>query len=131
MQKMAAPTLRYLLIFFHLFVFSLLRVTYLIAFKGKDPADYKRVKRCFIFKCSNCTLQNIENVLPSEADANSLISDENSVSCEVKPTTEKVYSSPSQRPSTLFPQQFPLSTPLIFVPPAMISPLSPIFAPLP
>jgi hypothetical protein len=70
-------------------------------------------------------LQNIENVLPSEAGATNFIPSENTVGRE-DTITEKVNSSPSHRPSILFPQ----STPLFFVPPAMISPISsPIFVP--
>ncbi|EFX74897.1 hypothetical protein DAPPUDRAFT_108358 [Daphnia pulex] len=67
---------------------------------------YRRIKRCYIFKCSNCTLQNIENKLPSEARATNCISSENSVVSE-ETTTEKVNSSPSQRPSNLFLQSTP------------------------
>ncbi|KAK4009516.1 hypothetical protein OUZ56_018643 [Daphnia magna] len=83
-----------------------------------DPADYKRVKRCYIFKCSDCDFQNIANLLPSEAGDKSFILDESYVGTKVKLATEKVNSPPSQRPPTLFPQQCHQSTPLIFFPPA-------------
>ncbi|KAK4007819.1 hypothetical protein OUZ56_012971 [Daphnia magna] len=75
----------------------------------KDTADYRRIKRCYIFKCSICTLQNIENELPSESGAKNFISSEKIVSEEN--TTEKVNSSPQY-------------TPVIFVPPPLISPIS-------
>jgi hypothetical protein len=96
-----------------------------ISYAGKDIEGYRQIKRCYIFKYSNCTLQNIKNELPSEAGATNFIYSENSVVSE-ETTTEKVNSSSSQRPSTLFPQ----STPFIFVPPPLISPISsPIFVP--
>ncbi|KAI9550915.1 hypothetical protein GHT06_001720 [Daphnia sinensis] len=76
---------------------------------------YRRIKRCYIFKCSICTLQNIENELPSESGAKNFISSEKIVSEEN--TTEKVNSSPQY-------------TPVIFVPPPLISPISsPIYVP--
>jgi hypothetical protein len=98
---------------------------YLITYAGKDTADYRRIKRCYIFKCSSCALQNIENELPSGSGATNFISSDNSVVVEEK-TTENVNSSPSQRPSTLFPE----FAPFIFVPPPLISPISsPIYVP--
>ncbi|EFX78066.1 hypothetical protein DAPPUDRAFT_320780 [Daphnia pulex] len=66
----------------------------------KDTADYRRIKQCNIFKCANCTLQNIENVLHSEAGATNFIPSENTVGRE-ETIMEKVNSSPSLRPSIL------------------------------
>ncbi|KAK4003514.1 hypothetical protein OUZ56_005273 [Daphnia magna] len=89
----------------------------------KDTADYRRIKRCYIFKCSICTLQNIENELPSESGAKNFISSEKIVSEEN--TTEKVNSSPQYTPVIFVPPPLisPISSP-IYVPPHMMSPLS-------
>jgi hypothetical protein len=139
---MAAPTLRYLWVFCISFFSSFVKCVKLFKklfiklfvklcwrFYFLCREGYRRLQadqallHFQIFKLHFAKYQKFE--LPSEAGATNFISSENSVVSE-ETTTEKVNSSSSQRPSTLFPQ----STPFIFVPPPLISPISsPIFVP--